>query len=334
MSNSIYYDVGQTLTYNCLFNFVIGPRGVGKTYGLKKRCIKQFLEKGYQFVYLRRYKEELDETAESYFNDIILNNEFPDAVITYSNGCYFVNDQLAGYAMALTKAKDYKSISYPLVYLIIFDEFLIEDNGYARYLKNEVKQFLNFYMSIDRYRGCIVFFLANSVSMINPYTIYFDLRLPYGSNIVRKGDLLLQLVENEAYIKNRKQTRFGKMIEGTDFAEYAIENKFMDDNKNFIMKKTEKAQYFMTFIYKGDKYGVWVDYSAGKFFVSYNVDPYFPRVYSITIEDHSPNTLLLTQINKSPFWKQFIENYKMSNVYFESQKIKSIVYEVIKLCIR
>lgn len=328
-----YYDINKTLTYNCLFNFIIGNRGSGKTYGAKKRAVKQFLDKGYQFVYLRRFKEELDETAESYFNDIILNNEFPDAVIEYRNGQYFINDQLAGYAMALTKAKDYKSISYPLVYLIIFDEFLIEDNGYSRYLKNEVKQFLNFYMSIDRYRGCIVFFLANSVSMVNPYTLYFNLSLPYGSNIVRKDDILLQLVQDEEFIQERKQTRFGRLVAGTDFEQYAIENRFVQDSKTFIKKKTDKAQYYFTFIYQGVNYGVWVDYSQGMLFVSTDVDPSCKLVYSITVDDHSPNTLLLRQINKAVFFKTFIDNYKLGNVYFENQKVKNVVYEVIKLCI-
>lgn len=329
----MWYDIGQTLTYNCLFNIVIGNRGCGKTYAAKKRAVKQFLEKGYQFVYLRRFKEELDETAESYFNDIILNEEFPDTVIEYRGGQYFINDQLAGYAMALTKAKDYKSISYPLVYLIIFDEFLIEDNGYARYLKNEVKQFLNFYMSIDRYRGCIVFFLANSVSMVNPYTLYFNLSLPYGSTIVRKGDILLQLVQDEEFIKERKQTRFGKLIAGTDFEQYAIENKFTQDSKTFIMRKTEKSHYYFTFIYQSTSYGVWLDYSEGKMFVSPDVDPSCRVVYSLTVDDHTPNTLLLGQINRSPYFKTFITEYKKGNVYFENQRVKNITYEVIRLCV-
>lgn len=329
----MWYDINKTLSYNCLFNFVIGNRGCGKTYGAKKRVIKNFIDKGEQFVYLRRYQDELGETAESYFNDIILNNEFPNAKIEYKSGCYFVNDELAGYSMALTKAKDYKSIAYPLVSMIIFDEFLIEDNGYARYLKNEVKQFLNFYMSIDRYRGVIVFFLANSVSIINPYTLYFNLSLPYNSNFVRKGDLLLQLVNDEEFIKERKQTRFGKLIEGTEFSEYAIENKFQDNNKTFIMRKTEKASYYFTFIYNDVKYGVWIDYKEGKMFVSENVDPSCKIVYAITTSDHTPNTLLLNNLNKSPFFKMFIDNYKMGNVYFESIKIKQIVYEVIRLSI-
>lgn len=329
-----WYDIGQTLTYNCLFNFIIGNRGSGKSYAAKKRAIKLFKEKGHQFIYLRRYAEELKTSAESYFNDIVHNKEFPDDEITYADGCYYVNGELAGYAAALTKAKDFKSSSFPLVYLIIFDEFLIEENGFARYLRNEVKQFLSFYMTIDRYRGCQVFFLANSVSMVNPYTLYFNISLPYGSNIFRRGDILLQLVQDEEFIKERKETRFGKLIAGTEFEEYAIENKFTNDSKTFIQRKTEKAQYYFSFVYNGTTYGVWIDYNVGKMFVSENVDPSCKLVYSITVEDHSPNTLLLRQINKAVFFKTFIENYKLGNVYFESQKIKNIVYEVIKLCVK
>ena len=329
----MWYDVGQTLTYNCLFNFIIGSRGCGKSYGLKKRAVKIFLDKGHQFVYLRRYQEELEETAETYFDDIILNKEFPDVKIEYRGGCYYINDELAGYAMALTKAKSYKSISFPLVYLIIFDEFLIEDNGYSRYLKNEVKAFLGYYMSIDRYRGCTVFFLANSTTMINPYFLYFNLSLPYGSNITRRGDLLLQMVNNEEYIQNRKQTRFGRMVAGTEFEEYAIENKFVADTKTFLKKKTEKSRYNFTFIYNGEKFGVWIDYDVGMF-VSEDVDPSCNIVYSLTVEDHEPNSMLINSLNRSPFFKPFIENFKNGCVYFENQKVKNICYEVIKMFVR
>ena len=189
-------------------------------------------------------------------------------------------------------------------------------------------------MSIDRYRGCTVFFLANSVSMINPYFLFWDLILPYGSNIVKKGDVLLELVQDEEFIKERKATRFGKIVAGTEFEEYAIENKFTQDNKNFIMRKTEKAQYYFTFIYQGDAYGVWIDYKEGKMFVSENVDSYNSITYAITASDHSPNTMLLSNINKQLHWKMLIDNYKLGNVYAESLKIKSVLYDVIKLCIK
>ena len=32
----MYYDYNKVLSYNAFFNFIIGERGVGKTYGWKK----------------------------------------------------------------------------------------------------------------------------------------------------------------------------------------------------------------------------------------------------------------------------------------------------------
>jgi hypothetical protein len=239
-----------------------------------------------------------------------------------------------GYAMALTKAKDYKSSSYPNVWLIIFEEFIIEENGYTRYLKNEVETFLGFYMSIDRYRGCKVFFLGNNFTLFNPYNMYWNINAPYNSNVakVKGGRILLEMVSNQDFIDERMMTDFGQIVEGTPFADYAIQNKSRIDNDTFVSKKTEKASYYFTFKYEGDLYGVWVDYTLGRFFVSKDVDPFFKMIYVVTLDDHSPNTLLLKSINKSVFFKTFIDAYKDGLVYFESMKIKSVVYNVIRMC--
>ena len=44
---------------NCLFNFILGARGVGKTFCKKEDVINAYLRSGEEFVYMRRYKEEL-----------------------------------------------------------------------------------------------------------------------------------------------------------------------------------------------------------------------------------------------------------------------------------
>ena len=48
-----------------------------------------------------------------------------------------------GYAVNLSTAGMKKSVAYPLVTRIIYDEFTIE-KGFIRYLPNEVQSFLNF----------------------------------------------------------------------------------------------------------------------------------------------------------------------------------------------
>lgn len=327
-----WYDVNKTLSYNRLFNFVVGARSIGKTYALKKRAIKNFLDKGHHFVYLRRYDVETEETAEPLFNDIIANNEFPDHRIEFKAGCYYLDDRLFGYAMSLTQARNYKSISYPLVWLIIFDEFQPEEKR-SGYLQNEPHKFLNFYMSIDRYRGCIVVFLSNAVSSVNPYFSFFGLELPYNSTICAKKRVLLEVLDDQEFIKERENTPFGELVEGTTFADYAIRNKFKNDNKAFIEKKTAKSSYYFTLKYEGDLYGVWVDLSINKMFVSNDVLKSCVLVYAIVLEDHEPNTMLIKRAKKSAHFKNFIEAYKDGCVRFENQKIKTIIYDVIKKCI-
>lgn len=66
-------------------------------------------------------------------------------------------------------------------------------------------------------------------------------------------------------------------------------------------------------------------------FVSYNYDKNSPYIFSTTLENHKPNTMLIKSARNYVCWKKFIENYKLGNVFFENQKIKNITYEVIKM---
>lgn len=337
INKSIFYDIGRTLTHNCLFNFIIGNRGGGKTYAFKKWAIKDFLKNGNQFIYLRRYETEIKEVKTKFFNDIIANNEFPEVEFSIVGNTAKINGKVAGYFLTLSKAKIHKSTSYPYVNKIGFDEFIIE-KGVYRYLENEVDAFNDLYETVARpgtgHMDVLVFFLSNAVTITNPYFLYYDLQAPRPPKVFfKKGDILVQMVANKDFIDKKKATRFGKIISGTRYSDYAIENKFYLDDDTFIEKKSDTANYFITLKYKGNMYGVWVDYSVGKMWVSEKVDPCCKLIYSMTMNDHSPNTLLLKQLNRAIFVKQFIENYKMGLVYFENMKVKNITYEIIKMCL-
>ena len=54
-----YYDYHKIISYNCPLNILIGERGVGKSYGAKKYVIKKYLKDKSEFMYLRRYDNEL-----------------------------------------------------------------------------------------------------------------------------------------------------------------------------------------------------------------------------------------------------------------------------------
>ena len=41
---NIFYNGNRTLTHNCLFNFIVGSRGAGKTFWFKKWAIEDFIK--------------------------------------------------------------------------------------------------------------------------------------------------------------------------------------------------------------------------------------------------------------------------------------------------
>lgn len=327
----MFYDVNKTLTYNAFINMIIGARGYGKTYGLKKKAINDFIKKGSQFIYLRRYEAELDLVKDNLFNDIIINGDNQGQNIEFQKDCYFIGDKLAGYAMALSRSNYYKSASFPAVNLIIFDEFIIDTTQNLRYLKNEVRKFLDFIETIFRMReGGKVFLLANSLSFVNPYTIYWNLKLPKGKKVAKAVDglVLCQIVGDDEFIKAKQETVFGKLNAGTEYEKYSVQNQFILDTDTFICKKSKFAKYFFTFIYKETSFGVWTDYQNGLYYVSEDVDPSCKIVYTTTMQDHQPNAMLLKRSNKGIFGK-LIDAYKLGIVRFENQRVKTVVSEVI-----
>lgn len=58
------------------------------------------------------------------------------------------------------------------------------------------------------------------------------------------------------------------------------------------------------------------------------------HIYATTIENHKPNTLLISTAKRFNNWKKLLDNYKYGNVYFENQKIKNSAMEVLKMFLR
>ena len=330
MDSSIFYNYDRVISYNAFLNFLIGERGVGKTFGASEFVTRQFIKKGYEFVYLRRYKTDLEKGKKKFFKALINENKFPDNKLEVSGNEFYIDDKVAGYSMTLSTAHQFKSSNFPKVKYIIFDEFLIED-GQSHYLKNEVNIFLGLIESVARMHDVKIFCIGNATSDINPYFLFFDLTLPYNNDIklYKNGLILLQYMDNKKYREAKKQTKFGKLVEGTDYEDYAINNKFNNESKDFIEKKSGSSKFLFAFIYKGNEYGVWIDYNIGKMYVS-NDFINNGLIFATTTADHKPNTLLYSIAKKYNCWNSFIQNYKLGNVYFENMKIKNISKEVLK----
>lgn len=327
----MFYDIQKILTYNAYFNFLVGERGVGKTYSAKKFVINKFLKSGAQFIYLRRYKTESGKAKKSFFNDVA--QEFQGHNFYVKGDGFYIDDKLAGFSISLSVANILKSVCFDKVQTLIFDEFII-DKGCYHYLSSEVNTFLEFCETVFRLRDNVrVLFLANAISQTNPYFLYFNMTPNKYKEIQTYNDglILLHIMQNEEYRKFKKSTKFGRLIANSEYGDYAIENTFLRDNNNFIAKKSGNCSFSFAFIWHDQTFGIWYNYSEGRVFVSSDYDVHTPYIFTTTLENHRPNTLLLKNAKKYNCWNDFLKQFKYGNVYFENIKVKNITLELIKL---
>lgn len=266
-----FYNFDALMGRQATYNMVCGARGLGKTYGAKKKAINDYIRKGWEFIYLRRYDTEL-QVNKGFFTDIA--HEWPDWEFR-TNGRTLEGRpvteaeddepwQTMGRMMALSVAQSFKSVSFANVHTIIFDEFIAE-GGFTRYLPAEPTRFNDFYSTVDRYQDRVkVFFLANAVSATNPYFVEYNIHIRPDQEWYTRanGFLVLHTPGSEAFMSEVRQTRFGQFIEATDptYAEYAIANKFLDNTDTLIERKSENARPMFTLVTPRGMMGIWVDH--------------------------------------------------------------------------
>lgn len=343
LAQRIYWDINDPKSYNALYYFIIGERGDGKTYGCKVDCIEDFIDNGHEFVYVRRFDTEMKKAKSEFVNDII--EKYKDHEFKVDGDKLFIDGRICGYFIILSKAKLYKSVPFPKVRTIIFDEFLLK-KGHHRYLYNEVDSFLDLYETVNRtvmrelegIPHTRVWFLANAVSVTNPYFMYFDLELPITKNKIKRHskskDIVIQLVQSEAFRKMAERSRVGQMLGHTDFFKHAFGNEFSYDKKNFVLPLPKDKQYLFTLKAAGRPYGVWRDRETGFYHVSEKYDPSCKFVYAMLLENHEPNTILLSGSRRNFLVKNFISVFKSGGVFYDNVNIQNIISEIMKGMVR
>lgn len=335
----MYYDYDKLLSRNgWIIAFVIGERGLGKTFGAKVAMLKKFLKTGEQFMYVRRYKTELDSSLTTFWNDLQNNGFFEDLELKVVKSKlltkFLCNGKVCGYAVPLSTSNILKSTAFPKVTTIVFDEYLLASGGTYRYLKNEVNMLLDLIETTFRLRDGKVIMLGNALNVYaSPYFAYWDLDLPYGSEFksYQDGAILVHYARNDEYRAAKKQSRFGKLIENTDYGRMAIDNVDISMNHMFIAKKPEKASFTALLIINGNKIGVWIG-RDGYLYLSDKYDPNTSLKFAFDFNDHTDSTIF-NNFRQNTHMHACVEAYKHGWLRFENEKVKSNVISALNKCI-
>lgn len=253
----MFYSFQRLLSYKRFFSTAVGERGVGKTFGATELVLKEGIKlKSKAFVWVRRFDADIDEIKDDFALDMIKHNKFPNYKFDTLKNNYYATDNrtgerfVVGEFISLNTYQRKKSRPRPDVKYIVFDEFMAEDG--TPYLVNEVKKFLNLVDTIVRLRDDVrVILLGNAISMVNPYFEYFKVS-DLENNFTKGRDFVIENCNYEEFREARRQTRFGKSIEGTDYGDYAIDNKFvLDDLSDVVSKPRGETQVLFNLMLNG-----------------------------------------------------------------------------------
>ena len=322
---NMFYDLSKMQSYNALLNFLLGGRGIGKTYGMKKWSINDFLKRGKQFIYLRRYKSELKD-VDKFFNTV--SQEFPDCDFETKGHTFYINNKCAGYAVSLSTALTKKSAEYPNVNKIIYDEFLIMKSN-LHYIPNEPEMFLEFFETVARMRDDVrAFFLGNATSENNPYFVYFNLRCPEQFYYDKNRYILVENIKNSAsFVEAKKNTRFGKLIQGTEYADYSIDNQFFSDDSTFIEEYKGRMKLVSCIRFNKQEVGMWQTFDNRLYFCD-KINYDCPCCMAYQKEDVNEH---YNMGMKRGFTAELLRRYfRRNDVLYQNIFIKNLVFDVLR----
>ena len=249
-----YLDFEKILSYKVPYNFMVGGRGIGKTYG----ALKYMVEHNIKFVFMRRTQTQLDVVRNEKYHPFKKLNEdmgwdiHPITLTKYSSGLYHCEqdkngkwqpkegEDPVGLMLALSTISNVRGFDATDRDVLIYDEFIPE--RHERPIKDEATAFFNAIETIQRNRELegkdplIVLCLANANELANP--LFIELKLvKKAMALIRKGiefdidrnrDCALYLFRDSKISELKKNTALYKLTQGTSFQSMSIDNNFED----------------------------------------------------------------------------------------------------------
>lgn len=243
------------------FIYMIGARGIGKTYGV----LEWLTENNINFLYLRRLQKQINLIVREKFNPYKKLNQdkgwtiqaypvsddnygFYHTIINDKGKRVPASDESIGISGALSTFSNTRGFDGCDIDVIFYDEFVPEESDAS--LKGEADAFFNIIETINRNRelegkpSCMVICASNSTNAANAIFMYLQvvgvaMNMQKNNESIRvlKDRAMAIIIPHDSPISKRKEeTALYKMTKGTAFADSALNNKFVNNVPTSIIK--------------------------------------------------------------------------------------------------
>lgn len=322
-----YYDVNQAVSRNRPLNFIVGSRGVGKTYGFKKFLINRFIKKKEEFIYLRQSKREIDNTTDWFGS---LPSKFDGHEFKQRGINLFIDKQKCGELHALSEFVQLKSNEYPNVRFIIFDEFLDDSNWPMRAEKPYA--LASIIDTVFRNRsGCQVFCLANAESLMNEYFEFFGIYPKSKTGLTLSKDIALEVVDSKKFnvVEERANNWLGRVTAGTEYAKMAQSNEFKDDNELHIHNLEAGAEFVTNVLYDRNLFSIYFK-NEKVWFTQARSNNKNKTAQVFTIRNSDPSRQFFKTEESAVTWIRVKRAGEKGCLYFDNKRTREICYVFLK----
>ena len=285
----MYYDKNGYIDVETLmekdtsvYKFLVGARGIGKTFGILKWLIDEYAGTGNKFIYMRRtqvqvdmiktpelnpFKALEDELGEDYsFMLVNINKNVTGIyrpVYDQDKNIYVPEGAPIGYVIALSTIANIRGIGGSDIVHIFYDEFIGE--RHEKPIRSEGTAFLNAIETIGRNRELKgreplrVTCVSNSVSLGNP--IFIELKfitaiekaLKKGSEhiLLPDRDVSIWMIRDNPISKKKEKTSLYR-LSGTDseFSQMSLKNEFNQEYLGLV--KSRRLDEYAPLVHVGE----------------------------------------------------------------------------------
>lgn len=348
----MYYDWNKILSYDAQITIVVGARGIGKTYGIRKHCIKNdFLKRGKKYVEIVRYKNQVPSFLRNYFSRLSLDPDLQDYEFKTEGDTGYIRKkskdeknknewQVLMWCLALTDSQKLKTRTFDNVKRIIFDEFILDRKmkQFYKYLPCEVATLQDLIDTISRETEetqekdkVRVVMLGNALDALNPYFVHFDLYRGLQKGQIKRFNNkrgVLHYVEVPDDYKQMKQNSVAFAFDDKQQADIAANNEFyLMKDSDFIVPKTERAKCMCNIRDSNGVISLWYDIQENKLFC---IDKELQDVPNIAITGDVANTQNIIARRTNKIIKLMIDLYYVNCLFYDSKATQLKVFNILQ----